>query len=215
MAPGSSQKGTGKKNAALAKQSRNSTPAPASSLPPEEFYDPDYLNTRVILFPNLTYEDVVDQGASNATVPDSKTVDAMLEKLKHLTNVMEKRSTFYDRGMRYLADERKKRPDDFDRMHVDGDEGKKPKSKRKKGGDDVGNGKTASSHPHTPTNQPRRYRNANHHRAPNRSVIASQRFKTQTFARRLRKLVAVPECPCVPRRNGRRRQDQEGKEGGR
>ena len=138
MAPGSSQKGTSKKNAAMAKQSRNSTPAPSSSLPPEEFYDPDYLNTRVILFPNLTYEDVVDQGASNATVPDSRTVDAMLEKLKHLTNVMEKRSTFYDRVMRYLADERKKRPDDFDRAH-DGDEGKKSKHKRKKGGDD-GNG---------------------------------------------------------------------------
>lgn len=122
----------------MPKQSRNSTPAPSSSLPPEEFYDPDYLNTRVILFPNLTYEDVVDQGASNATVPDSRTVDAMLEKLKHLTNVMEKRSTFYDRGMRYLADERKKRPDDFDRPH-DGDEGKKSKHKRKKGFDD-GNG---------------------------------------------------------------------------
>lgn len=136
MAPGSSQKGTGKKNAAMQKQSRNSTPAPAatSSLPPQEFYDPDYLNTRVILFANLTYDDLVDHGASNATVPDSKTVDAMLDKLKSLTNIMEKRSTFYDRGMRHLADERKNRPDDFDRMHVDGEtEGKKSKHKRKKG----------------------------------------------------------------------------------
>ncbi|OAA45857.1 Histone acetyltransferases subunit 3 [Beauveria brongniartii RCEF 3172] len=136
MAPGSSQKGTSKKNAAMQKQSRNSTPAPAatSSLPPPEFYDPDYLNTRVILFANLNYDDLVDQGASNATVPDSKTVDAMLEKLKSLTNIMEKRSTFYDRGMRHLADERKNRPDDFDRMQVDGEnEGKKSKHKRKKG----------------------------------------------------------------------------------
>ncbi|XWW95343.1 hypothetical protein V2A60_003301 [Cordyceps javanica] len=136
MAPGSSQKGTSKKNAAMQKQSRNSTPAPAatSSLPPPEFYDPDYLNTRVILFANLNYDDLVDHGASNATVPDSKTVDAMLEKLKSLTNIMEKRSTFYDRGMRHLADERKNRPDDFDRMHVDGEnEGKKSKHKRKKG----------------------------------------------------------------------------------
>lgn len=119
----------------MQKQSRNSTPAPAatSSLPPQEFYDPDYLNTRVILFPNLSYDDLVDHGASNATVPDSKTVDAMLEKLKSLTNIMEKRTTFYDRGMRHLADERKNRPDDFDRMHVDGEDGKKAKHKRKKG----------------------------------------------------------------------------------
>ncbi|OAA62107.1 Histone acetyltransferases subunit 3 [Cordyceps fumosorosea ARSEF 2679] len=138
MAPGSSQKGTSKKNAAMQKQSRNTTPAPAaaatSSLPPAEYYDPDYLNTRVILFANLNYEDLVDHGASNATVPDSKTVDAMLEKLKSLTNIMEKRSTFYDRGMRHLADERKNRPDDFDRMHANGEpEGKKVKHKRKKG----------------------------------------------------------------------------------
>lgn len=137
MALGSSHAGPGKKNtAAMPKPSRNSTPAPAppASLPPQEFYDPDYLNTRVILFKNnLSYEDLVDQSAVYATVPDSKSVDAMLEKLKNLVNIMEKRSTFYDRGMRHLADERKKRPDDYD-MRVDAEqEGKRSKHKRKKG----------------------------------------------------------------------------------
>lgn len=143
MPPGSSQKGTGnKKNAAaMQKQSRNTTPAPAApistaSLPPQEFYDPDYLNTRVILFRNLTYDDIVDQSASLATVPDSKSLDGMIERLKSLYSIMEKRSTFYDRGMRYLADERKKRPDDFDRGRAEGEkEGKRPKHKRKKGSD--------------------------------------------------------------------------------
>lgn len=119
----------------MPKPSRTSTPTPGSSLPPQEFYDPDFLNTRVILFPNLSYDDLVDTGASNATVPDSRTVDSMLEKLKSLISVMEKRSTFYDRGMRYLADERKKRPDDFDSMMVDEPEVKKSKNKKKKGGD--------------------------------------------------------------------------------
>lgn len=147
MPPGGpGQKGTGKKNsAAMQKQSRNTTPAPAAtaaaaaaagtaSLPPQEFYDPDYLNTRVILFRNLTYDDLVDQSASNATVPDSKSLDGMIERLKSLTNIMEKRSTFYDRGMRHLADERKKRPtEDYDRGRADGEqEGKRPKHKRKK-----------------------------------------------------------------------------------
>ncbi|GAO15241.1 hypothetical protein UVI_02006700 [Ustilaginoidea virens] len=135
MAPGSSHAGSGKKNtAAMPKQSRNSTPAPAppTSLPPQEFYDPDYLNTRVILFKNLSYDDLVDHSAVNATVPDSKSVDVMLEKLKNLVNIMEKRSTFYDRGMRHLADERKKRPDDYD-MRADGEqEGKRSKHKKKK-----------------------------------------------------------------------------------
>lgn len=126
----------------MQKQSRNTTPAPAAtaaaagtaSLPPQEFYDPDYLNTRVILFRNLTYDDLVDQSASNATVPDSKSLDGMIERLKSLTNIMEKRSTFYDRGMRHLADERKKRPtEDYDRGRAEGEqEGKRPKHKRKK-----------------------------------------------------------------------------------
>lgn len=137
MAPGASQKGTGKKNAAAAmqKQSRNTTPAPTAtaSLPPQEFYDPDYLNTRVILFRNLTHDDLVDQSTFNATVPDSKSLDGIMDRLKSLTNIMEKRSTFYDRGMRHLADERKKRPDDYDRAHDGENEGKRPKHKRKKG----------------------------------------------------------------------------------
>ncbi|KAH8174523.1 histone acetyltransferases subunit 3 domain-containing protein [Sarocladium implicatum] len=135
MAPASGNKGTGKKNAAAAniqKQSRNTTPAPApsSTLPPQENYDPDYLNTRVITFANLGFDDIVDQAASNAPVPESRSVNAMLEKLKSLSEIMEKRSTFYDRGMRFLADERKNRPDVYDDS-----EPKKSKHKRKKGGD--------------------------------------------------------------------------------
>lgn len=135
MPPGSSQKGTGKKNSAIQKQSRNTTPAPVAtaSLPPQDFYDPDYLNTRVILFRNLTYDDIVDQSASNATIPDSKSLDGMIERLKSLSNIMEKRSTFYDRGMRHLADERKKRPSEDYGSRAEGEqEGKRPKHKRKK-----------------------------------------------------------------------------------
>lgn len=143
MAPGPGQAGSGKKKAAMPKQSRTSTPAPAS-LPPQEFYDPEYLKMRVILFQNLTYDDLVDQGASNAAVPDSRSVDALLDKLKSLINIMEKRSTFYDRGMRYLADERKKRPDDYDHARADGDqEGRR--SKHKKGSDSLAPGDGGSN----------------------------------------------------------------------
>jgi hypothetical protein len=57
----------------------------------------------------------------------------MIERLKSLTNIMEKRSTFYDRGMRHLADERKKRPSEDYGSRADGEqEGKRPKHKRKK-----------------------------------------------------------------------------------
>ncbi|EQK99007.1 Histone acetyltransferases subunit 3 [Ophiocordyceps sinensis CO18] len=154
MPSGPGQSGPGKKNAALPKQSRNSTPAPApASLPPQEFFDPDYLNTRVILIQNLTYDHLVDQGASNATVPDSKSVDAMLDKLKSLHNIMEKRSTFYDRGMRHLADERKKRPDDYD--HVE-PEGKRTKHKRKKGSESLAPGDAGSHDQSSPPRDTKR-----------------------------------------------------------
>ena len=120
----------------MPRPSRNSTPAPATaSLPPQEFYDPDYLNTRVILLQNLSYDDLVDHGASNAPVPDSRSVDAMLDKLKHLVNIMEKRSTFYDRGMRHLADERKKRPVEDYEMRDSEHDTKRSKHKKRKGGD--------------------------------------------------------------------------------
>lgn len=140
MPPASAQKGTSKKNAGpMPKQSRNSTPAPStSSLPPQEPYDPDYLNTRVILFKNLNQDDLIDSNAFHASVPDSRSVDAMLEKLKSLSSIMEKRSTFYDRGMRFIADEKKKRPDDYDRTRNDGEpEAKRPKHKKKKGSDSL------------------------------------------------------------------------------
>ncbi|VUC21243.1 unnamed protein product [Clonostachys rosea] len=133
MPLGSGQKGTGKKNAAaMQKQSRTSTPVPppTASLPAQEAYDPDFLNARVILFQNsLSYDDLIDANMSNVTVPDSRSVDAMLAKLKDLVDVMEKRSSFYDRGMRFLADERKKRPDDY--AADDHDTGKRPKNPKK------------------------------------------------------------------------------------
>lgn len=118
----------------MPKHSRTSTPAPAAALPAQEPYDPDFLNTRVILFQDaLDYEDMVDTGASNAAVPDSRSIDAMLAKLKDMAIVMEKRSNFYDRGMRFLADERKKRPDDYGGE----EEVRRSKHKRKKGTDSL------------------------------------------------------------------------------
>ena len=142
MPPAAGNKGTGKKNnpatVSMQKQSRNNTPAPAptSSLPPQTPYDPDFLQARVITFPDLKFEDIVDPAASSAPVPDSRNVNAMLDKLKDLMELMEKRSTFYDRCMRFLADERKSRPDDYEPA-----EPKAKKHKRKKGTDAKGDGK--------------------------------------------------------------------------
>lgn len=132
----SGQKGTGKKGGgAMAKASRTSTPVPpTASLPAQTAYDPDFLPARVVVFEDsISYDDLVDAGASNATVPDSRSIDAMLSKLKDLVVAMEKRSNFYDRGMRFLADERKKRPDDYGGE----EEVRRSKHKRKKASDSL------------------------------------------------------------------------------
>ena len=124
MAPGNSQKGTNKKNLASApKISRTSTPAPApASLPPQVQYDPEFLVSRVITLRDVAFDDLVDQGSTTNGVPELRAVDSMLQKLDELTKITEIRSSFYDRGMRHLVEERKRRP---------ADEPEPPESKRK------------------------------------------------------------------------------------
>lgn len=137
MPPGS-QKGTGGKKGAgaMRQRSRNTTPSsvPATaSLPPIETYDTEYLELRIERFRALTADDVVDQGVSNAMMPDAKSLDGMVARLQRLANTIELRSNFYDKGMRSLATARKNRVDEADEAGRTDDEEreKKPRKKRK------------------------------------------------------------------------------------
>lgn len=109
MAPGPSQKGTGKKGAgAIARQrSRNTTPSSVpvqqASLPPIETKQTEYLELNYESFRNITYEDVVDQNASSSHMPESKSLDGIMTRFQRLQDTLEKRSTFCDRGMRLLV----------------------------------------------------------------------------------------------------------------
>lgn len=112
MAPGSSQKGTGKKGGAgvIRQRSRNTTPSsvpPSASLPSIDIILVEYLDMKVESFRNLTSDDLIDQSASNAMIPDSKSLDGMISRLMRLQESVEKRSNFCDRSMRMLADLRK------------------------------------------------------------------------------------------------------------
>ncbi|KAK3329531.1 histone acetyltransferases subunit 3-domain-containing protein [Apodospora peruviana] len=123
MPPSSSQKGTGKKGGAGAvrqqqqqQRSRNTTPSavPAvASLPPVEAVDTETLELRFEVFRNLTYEDMVDPAASNTVTPDSKSLDGLLTRLQRLGDIIEKRGTYCDRGMRLLAQNRRLRMDEM------------------------------------------------------------------------------------------------------
>lgn len=108
MAPGSSQKGTGKKGAgAIARQrSRNTTPSsvpPPASLPPIETKQTEYLDLNYDSFRNITLEDIVDQHASNSGMPDTRNIDGIMTRLQRLSETLERRHNFCDRGMRLMV----------------------------------------------------------------------------------------------------------------
>ncbi|KAL0935281.1 transcriptional regulator [Colletotrichum truncatum] len=142
MPPAASQKGTGKKAGpnAMRQRSRNTTPSsvvPSASLPPIEAVDTEYLELRVEQFRNLNYDDLVDQGASNAVMPDSKSLDGMIARLQRLQETIDRRSNFCDRGMRILANTRKQYVNDVDEAaneggKTEGDSKKTGKTNKKK-----------------------------------------------------------------------------------
>lgn len=120
MPPASSQKGTGKKGGAAAvrqqPRSRNTTPSslpPTASLPPIETQETETLELRFDVFRNLTYEDLVDSGASTAVIPDSRALDGIVTRLQRLGESIEKRGNYCDRGMRLLAANRRTRMDEM------------------------------------------------------------------------------------------------------
>lgn len=124
MAPSSSQKGTGKKGGAGAirqqsqqqqQRSRNTTPgaSPAvASLPPIETVETETIDLRFDLFRNLTFEDLVDPAASSTLSPDSKSLDGLISRLQRLSEIIDRRGTNCDRGMRLLAQNRRQRLDE-------------------------------------------------------------------------------------------------------
>jgi transcriptional adapter 3 len=111
MPPASSQKGTGKKGAgAIRQRSRNTTPSsvpPAANLPSADRIEVEYLELQAEVFRNLIYDDLVDQTASNAVIPDSKSLDGMIARLETLKEIIDRRTNFCDRSMRLLAQARK------------------------------------------------------------------------------------------------------------
>ncbi|KAI1178998.1 histone acetyltransferases subunit 3-domain-containing protein [Nemania sp. FL0916] len=127
MPPAPGQKGTGKKGSGgKVQRSRNTTPmasqpaasaasssanpvatAAAASFPSIELlesslFDIKYEHVRVTL-----HEDIIDQAASNAMIPDSKTLDALLTRLEKLHDLVERRGSWSDKGMRLIAAEKK------------------------------------------------------------------------------------------------------------
>lgn len=143
MPPAPSQKGTGKKNAnAIGKRSRNTTPmsvGPSSAnIPPVEIIETEYLDLKLELVRNINYDDLVDSSASNALIPDSKSLDGLITRLGKLNEIIERRGTWCDKGMRLVAGHRKAHFDEMatlsrrDDARKDGEEETERRANKKK-----------------------------------------------------------------------------------
>ncbi|KAI1251635.1 hypothetical protein MGN70_006203 [Eutypa lata] len=147
MPPAPSQKGTGKKGAgAIRQRSRNTTPMSGpvpthpsnASIPPVEPIETEFLDLKLESVRTLSYDDLVDPSASNAVIPDSKSLDGLITRLTKLNEIIERRGQWCDKGMRLVAMQRKNHVDDMateDRGERAEEGAKKANKKKRKAND--------------------------------------------------------------------------------
>jgi transcriptional adapter 3 len=106
-----SQKGTGKKGRDVRQsRSRNTTPSLVSTGAQGEAGYTAYLDLPLTHF--RTADDITEHYSS--TIPSSKDLEALLERLKRLVDVVEIRGAVCDKGMRMLAQTRKERLEEIE-----------------------------------------------------------------------------------------------------
>jgi transcriptional adapter 3 len=118
MPPPPSQKGTGKKGRIGQPRSRNTTPSLVSKDPPApetDLGETAYLELPIQSF--RTSDDGVDH--YSLSIPNSKELELLLDRLKRLVDIVETRSTVCDKGMRMVAQIRKDRLDEIDNERRD------------------------------------------------------------------------------------------------
>ncbi|KAI8629738.1 histone acetyltransferases subunit 3-domain-containing protein [Xylariaceae sp. FL1651] len=152
MPPAPSQKGTGKKaSGAKPQRSRNTTPMSSlptgANIPPVELLETEFLDLKLEHVRNISYDDLVDQTTSNAVIPDSKSLDGLLARLNKLHEIIDRRGTWCDKGMRLVAGHKKGHVDEVpsssrnDSRKEGSDEGeKKPNKKKRKANESLAPG---------------------------------------------------------------------------
>jgi transcriptional adapter 3 len=112
--PPPSQKGKGTKGAARdirQSRSRNTTPSlTGAAIPPTETGVTAYLELSLHSF--RASDDLVESYGS--AIPSSKELEALLERLQRLVDVVEARGSICDKGMRMLAQARKDRVEEIE-----------------------------------------------------------------------------------------------------
>ncbi|KAH9906327.1 histone acetyltransferase subunit 3 [Xylariomycetidae sp. FL2044] len=141
MPPAPGQKGTGKKGSGIVRQrSRNTTPMsnpPAGvSIPTVDVVKTEFIELNLDIIRNISYDDLIDPSASNAVIPDSKSLDGLITRLGKLNDIIERRNQWCDKGMRMVAAERKNHYDEMASSrrddNRDGDEKAEKRANKKK-----------------------------------------------------------------------------------
>lgn len=146
MPPLPGQKGTGKKGGARRSRSRNTTPSSVGG-PPTTSNAVDetaFTELKIVPYQRATYDEIVEQHNGSA-IPDSRSLDSLLDRLKRLLEAVDARHKIVYRGMsemshlrqeRSIEIEAERRDDEHrERMRRDEEEGlarKAAKSKKKK-----------------------------------------------------------------------------------
>ncbi|KAL3423517.1 Chromatin-remodeling complexes subunit NGG1 [Phlyctema vagabunda] len=114
--PPSGQKGLGKKGSSRRSNSRNTTPSltgsSTTSLPQASSTESAYLNLPIANFLSFSIDEVVEQHGS--TIPSSKDLEGLMERLQRLVEVVGARGDTCDKGMRMLSGLRKERLADLE-----------------------------------------------------------------------------------------------------
>jgi transcriptional adapter 3 len=110
MPPQPGQKGTGKKSGARRSRSRNTTPSsiggPSTLSSVTE--ETAFTELRIVPYQRATYDEMVEQHNGSA-IPDSRALDALLDRLKRLLEAVDARHKVVYKGMSEMSHLRQER----------------------------------------------------------------------------------------------------------
>ena len=130
MAPAT--KGNGKGREVRPSRSRNTTPSssfsagPTASVPAPSYYLDSDLSK--LLIPSSQYAEILERMGGVGPIPDSKSLESLVEELKNLAQMADTRGDVCNAGIRELSQKRKDVPEEPEPM--DHDAGERTRMKR-------------------------------------------------------------------------------------
>ncbi|KAA8648508.1 hypothetical protein EYZ11_010129 [Aspergillus tanneri] len=113
----SANKGKGKGRDVRPPRSRNTTPSSGPTAPVSSYLENDV--SKLLIPPTVHYSEILDRMGGVGPIPDSKSLESLMEHLKTLSQLAEARGDACNAGIRELSQKRKEMMDDVESF--DGD----------------------------------------------------------------------------------------------